>query len=557
LLHSGDVTVDFVSRRGKLFESPTIVSKQTGWISRGPPMFPTLSFGDQEFTPHDLANRSAKAAGVLASIGIAEGDTFAVMLRNSPMLVEIMLAARQIGAYFVPLNWHFKAHEAGFILRDSGAKALVIHDDLLDQICDGVPHDMPLLEVKPDAGADVQHGSGAPSRRHAIDWYARLAQAEPHTTASDRPRGMIAYTSGTTGEPKGVRRLPPRAEEVLAGAERLARMLQAGLGIRPEARCLVSAPLYHSAPASYVVLASQCGAWLRVELRFDAESTLASIDHYRISHVYLVPTMFVRLLRLPPEVRARYDLSSLQYVVSTGAPCAPNIKRAMIEWLGDVIYETYAASELGYLTSISSKEARAKPGSAGRPIEGVAIRILDDQCRDVPPGTIGKIYARQAMAPEFTYINRQQDRDAIEQEGFVTVGDIGYLDTDGYLYVTDRRSDLVLSGGVNIYPAEIEAQLIEIAGVADCAVFGVPDAEFGQSLIAVIQPSVDVVLTSKDVQAFLSERLADFKIPRVIEFRDKLPREETGKIFKRKLRDEYTARTRARTDIDQSIAVRN
>jgi len=322
----------------------------------------------------------------------------------------------------------------------------------------------------------------------------------------------------------------------------LARMFHAGLGVKPDARCLMSAPLYHSAPASYVAFASQCGAWLRVEPRFDAETTLASIERYRISHAYLVPTMYVRLLRLPREVRTRYDLSSLHYVVSTGAPCAPNIKRAMIEWLGDVVYETYAASELGYLTSISSKEARARPGSAGRPIDGVTIRILDDQCRDVPVGTIGKIYACQTMATEFTYINRQQDRDAIEQDGFLTVGDIGYVDADGYLYVTDRRSDLVLSGGVNIYPAEIEAQLIGMGGVADCAVFGVPDPEFGQSLIAVIQPTGDVTLTLKGVQAFLSERLADFKIPRVIDFRDELPREETGKIFKRKLRDEYAAR---------------
>jgi long-chain acyl-CoA synthetase len=289
------------------------------------------------------------------------------------------------------------------------------------------------------------------------------------------------------------------------------------------------------------MFASQCGAWLRVEPRFDAEATLVAIERYKISRAYLVPTMLVRLLRLPPEVRTQHDLSSLQFVVVTGAPCAPSIKRAMIEWLGDVIYEAYAASELGYMTSISSREARSKPGSAGRPIEGVTIRILDDQCRDVSVGTIGKIYTRQTLTSEFTYINRQQDRDAIEHEGFLTVGDIGYVDADGYLYVTDRRNDLVLSGGVNIYPAEIEAQLMEMAGVADCAVFGVPDPEFGQSLIAVIQPSGDIALSPEGVQAFLSKRLANFKIPNVIEFRDTLPREETGKIFKRKLRDEYAA----------------
>ena len=504
-------------------------------------MFPTLSFGDQEMTPAELAVGSAKAADVLTSIGVAEGDTFAVMLPNSPTLIEIMLAARQIGAYFVALNWHFKAGEAGYILRDSGARALVIDSDLVAQIAEGIPPDMPVLEVERNSGAGARRDGGSASLRD-IDWHARLAQATPLTKVSDRPRGMIAYTSGTTGLPKGVRRIPPGVEDAAAAAERMARMFQAGLGITPNARCLVSAPLYHSAPASYAAFAALCGAWLRLEPRFDAEATLAMIERYRISHAYLVPTMFVRLLRLPAEVRARYDLSSLQFVISTGAPCAPNIKNAMIEWFGDVINETYASSELGYLTSITAQEARAKPGSAGRPIDGVTIRILDDQGRDVAAGTIGKIYARQTLATAFTYINRQEDRDAIEQEGFLTVGDIGYVDDDGYLYVTDRRNDLVLSGSVNIYPAEIEAQLIAMAGVADCAVFGVPDSEFGQSLIAAIQPSGTVALTAEAVQAFLSERLANFKISRVVEFRDTLPREDTGKIFKRKLRDEYIAR---------------
>jgi long-chain acyl-CoA synthetase len=250
--------------------------------------------------------------------------------------------------------------------------------------------------------------------------------------------------------------------------------------------------------------------------------------------------MFVRLLRLPTDVRSSYDLSSLRFVITTGAPCAPEVKRAMIDWWGDVINETYAASELGYLTSISAQEARAKPGSAGRSIEGVSIRILDDQGRDVPCGTIGKIYVRQTLMPPFTYINRPEERVALEHEGFLTAGDIGWLDADGYLYVTDRRNDLVLSGGVNIYPAEIEAQLIAMPGVADCAVFGVPHPEFGQSLVAVVQPADGNMLTADAVRAFLAPRLAGFKIPRAIHFRSSLPREDTGKIFKRRLRDEFS-----------------
>lgn len=216
-------------------------------------MFPTLSFGEQEFSPSDLMKRSAMAAGVLASFGIAEGGTFAVMVRNSPTLIAIMLAARQIGAYFVSLNWHFKADEAGYILRDSGAKALVIHSDLLAQISRGIPDGMPLLEVKLDPSVEMPQNSSKPSVGHTIDWYTCLAQAKPLVTTSDRPRGMIPYTSGTTGQPKGVRRIPPRPEDGPAAAQRLARMYRTGLGITPDGRCLISAPLYHTAPTSYVM----------------------------------------------------------------------------------------------------------------------------------------------------------------------------------------------------------------------------------------------------------------------------------------------------------------
>jgi long-chain acyl-CoA synthetase len=496
-------------------------------------VFPTLSFGDTEIAPAELATRAAKAAGFLATIGLADGDTFAVMLRNQPALIEIMLAARQLGAYFVPLNWHFTAAETSFILRDSGAKVLIIGGDLLPGVADGIPVDMPVYRVEPLAPPPSQ-GAGNVAR----DWNAAVEAAQPLRTNSDKFRGMVPYTSGTTGQPKGVRRIPQGNPAQVA--ERMRRMYQQALGVLPGSRCLISAPLYHSAPTSYVLLAARQGAWLRLEPRFDALETLAAIERFRITDAYLVPTMYVRLLRLTAAERSRYDVSSLRFVASTGAPCPAEVKRAMIDWWGDVINETYASSELGYLTAISSKEARAKPGSAGRPIEGVTIRILDEQGHEIPDNTVGKIYARQTLMPSFTYINRQSDRDALEHDRFLTVGDIGYVDADGYLFVSDRRSDLVLSGGVNIYPAEIEAQLITMPGVADCAVFGVPDAEFGQALVAVIQPGEEVSLTAEQVRSFLATRLAGFKIPRTIVFRDELPREDTGKIFKRKLRDEFT-----------------
>ena len=508
-------------------------------------MFPTLSFGDQEFTPQEMSARSARVAGAMAAAGLKEGDTIALMLRNEPALIEVMLAARQLGVFFTPLNWHFKSEEAAYIMRDCGAKVLFAHTDLYRQIAGGIPPDVAVFALRPHPLTVSAYDIAEPATRipdGTRDWAALVAEAKPRTESAAIPRGMIAYTSGTTGRPKGVRRLPPSPEQAAALAERMAHMFQQGLGLTPDARCLISAPLYHSAPCSFANMVAQFGAWLRLEPRFDAEATLSAIERFRISHPYLVPTMYVRLLRLPEDVRNTYDLSSVEFVSSTGAPCAPDVKRAMMNWWGDVINETYASSETGYLTAISSTEARQRPGSAGRPIKGVSIRIVDDNGKEVAAGVTGKICARHELTQLFTYINRESDRKAIEYDGHVTVGDIGYLDHEGYLYVSDRRTDLVLSGGVNIYPAEIEQVLIGMAGVADCAVFGVPDAEFGQSLVAAVQTHGEAVLTAQQVRDFLSQKLANFKVPRVIEFRDDLPREDTGKIFKRRLVEEYVTR---------------
>ena len=508
-------------------------------------MFPTLSFGNEEFTPQEMSARSAQVAGAMTAIGLNEGDTIALMLRNEPALMDVMLAARQLGLYFTPLNWHFKSDEAAYIMRDCGAKALFTHTDLYQQIREGIPAEVPVLALRPHALTAAAYNIQEPARRipdGTRDWAALVAEAAPLPTSATIPRGMIAYTSGTTGMPKGVRRFPPSPEKATAFAESLAQMFQRALGLAPDARCLISAPLYHSAPCISSLIIAQFGAWLRLEPKFDAQATLSTIERLRVTHPYLVPTMYVRLLRLPEEVRHKYDLSSVKFVSSTGAPCAPDVKRAMIDWWGDVINETYASSETGYLTAISSAEARSKPGSAGRPLEGVSIKILDDDGNEVAAGAMGKIYARSFATPLFTYINREDDRKTIEHDGYVTVGDIGYLDDDGYLYVSDRRTDLVLSGGVNIYPAEIEHALIGMLGVADCAVFGIPDAEFGQSLVAAVQTHDGVSLTAQEVRDFLSKRLANFKVPRVVEFRDSLPREDTGKIFKRRLQEEYVSR---------------
>jgi long-chain acyl-CoA synthetase len=304
-------------------------------------------------------------------------------------------------------------------------------------------------------------------------------------------------------------------------------------------RALLSAPLYHSAPNSYASNVMQRGELLVLEERFDPERALAQIQDLELTHAYLVPTMYVRLLRLPEATKARYDLSSMRFVASTGSPCPAEVKRAMIEWWGPVFHESYAASELGYVTAISSEESLRKPGSAGRGAGQAVIRILDAAGRELPAGEIGLIYARQPAYPDFTYNNDARSRRELERDGLWTLGDMGFLDAEGYLYVCDRASDMVISGGVNIYPAEIEAALALMPGVRDCAVFGIPDAEFGEVLCAAVQPEPGASLSQEKIASYLKARLADYKVPRTVTFHDELPREESGKIFKRRLRAPY------------------
>jgi len=306
-------------------------------------------------------------------------------------------------------------------------------------------------------------------------------------------------------------------------------------------RALVSAPLYHSAPNLYAMQALLHGSLLVVEPRFDAERTLTLIERHRLTNIYLVPTMYVRLLRLPPQTRRRYDLSSLRFISSTGSPCPPDVKRAMIDWVGPIITETYAASELGHVTFIGSREWLERPGSVGRPLGQGVVKILDDEGRELPPGEVGLIYCRQPAYPDFTYTNNPEARRALERDGLWCVGDMGYLDAAGYLYVADRKSDMVISGGVNIYPAEIEAVLMTMPGIADCAVFGIPDAEFGEALAAAVQLRSDDGITGDDIQRYLREKIAGYKVPRVVTFHEALPREDSGKIFKRLLRAPYWA----------------
>jgi long-chain acyl-CoA synthetase len=477
-------------------------------------MTATLRFGSREIAPAVFDAAARRAATRLERLGVGEGDVVCMLLHNQPAYIEVMSAARLLGAYSCPINWHYKTDEAGWILRDSGAKVLVTDAALRAQIEGGIPE---AVAVVTDHAWPEAAWSGAPRT----------------------PRLSMPYTSGTTGRAKGVRRIPPPPGQapIVEALNREGMTLVHG--IEPGMRALLSAPLYHSAPNGYSIQAMLNGELLVLEERFDAERTLSLIEEFRLTHAYLVPTMYVRLLRLNDEIKKRYDLTSMRFVSSTGSPCPAEIKRAMIEWWGPVFNESYAASELGYVTSISSAEALRKPGSAGRALGKAALRILDEAGRELPRGEVGLIYARQPAFPDFVYNNDAEARRRVERDGLWTMGDMGYLDADGYLYICDRASDMVISGGVNIYPAEIEATLALMPGVRDCAVFGIPDEEFGEALCAAVQPEPGASVSSADVQSFLKSRIAAYKVPRQIDFHAALPREDSGKIFKRRLRAPY------------------
>jgi long-chain acyl-CoA synthetase len=501
-------------------------------------MVATLIAGERILDGAAALARAARGVGGLDRLGVREGDVVAVMLRNDIAFLEAMLIARTAGCYFCPVNWHFKAEEAGHILRDSGAKVLIVHADLLAQIEGAVPAGVAVIAVEPSAHLRAAFRLDAERCRCPVDmleWEGWLASASSYGGPPRQPRGSLYYSSGTTGRPKGIKRAPLTPEDVA----RMAETARIAFGIEPGMRTVMVAPLYHSAPASYGLFSLLMGELAVIRARLDAEALLADIAHHAISHLYLVPTHLVRLLRLPEEVKRRYDLRSVKFVACTGSPCPPEVKRAMIDWWGPVINEGYASSEAGFITMCSSQEALARPGTVGRVLPRAEARILDEDGCELPPLMPGTIYCRNGNYTNFTYVNNDAARRAIERDGLITVGDVGYFDSDGYLYICDRKADMVISGGVNIYPAEIEAALVALAGVVDCAVFGIPDAEFGEALAAHVQLQPGTSLSREMVQTHLRARLADYKVPRVIEFAPELPREESGKIFKRKLREPY------------------
>lgn len=480
----------------------------------------------------EVLARGTHLAGGLRRLGLQEGDVVAVLLRNDPVVADVIFACRTAGTYYCPINWHFTAEEVRFLLEDSGARVLIAHADLLPALRAVVPAGVAVLAV-----AGTHPGTAA----DAIEYEPWLAAQTPYDGPRVAPRGHLAYTSGTTGRPKGVLRDAVPLDQLDDQLARMRSVVAKAIGVVPGCRALMSAPLYHSAPGVFIQNALQMAERLVLTPRFDAEQVLALVEEHRIDVLYLVPIMYVRLLKLPAEVRARYDLSSIRFVASTGSPCAPEVKRAMIEWFGPVIHETYASSEAGMITVATPEDAAQRPGTAGRPVDAASVRILDEAGQPCAPGETGLVYVRQPAYPDFTYLNNDAARRAIDREGRVTLGDLGYLDADGYLFICDRASDMVISGGVNIYPAEIEHELVRYPGVADCVVFGVPDDEYGERLHGVIEPMPGAEIVPAAVIDWLKARLSGFKVPRTIEITARLPRDETGKLAKRRLRDQHWA----------------
>ena len=488
----------------------------------------------------DIQANAARGASGFAALGLREDDSVALMLRNDFPTFEVNMAAGQLGVYGVPINWHFTPEEAGYILADSGAKVLIAHSDLLAQIASGVPGHVKVLVVPMPEEIAAAYNVPPEKQRgpEGLEtWDAFVARHAPNAEPPKAARGSMIYTSGTTGRPKGVRRRPAAPELQALAAGEAGKYW--GIKADPSTVVMMNGPMYHSAPAAYGMGSARLGLNMVLQPRFEAEDMLRLIDRHKVSHMHIVPTMFVRLLRLPDEVKRRYDLSSLRWVTHGAAPCAPAVKRQMIDWWGPVINEYYGATETGIVVWHNSEEALRKPGTVGHVVDGGTLRIVDEQGRDVKPGEVGEIYLRGPHLSEFTYNNDAAKRREVALGDLVTVGDVGYQDADGYVFLCDRKRDMIISGGVNIYPAEIESVLIQMPGVRDCAVFGVPDEEFGEQICAYVEPQAGAPLQASDVRAYLGGHLARYKVPKVVEFIPALPREDSGKIFKRKLRNPY------------------
>jgi long-chain acyl-CoA synthetase len=490
---------------------------------------------DPDGTEHAAAGLLARVNQIthgLRQLGLRPGDGIATLLPNGIAPLEVYLAAQQAGWYFTPVNWHFTAAEVEYIVRDSEAKAFFADERFAAAAARaadaaGIPH-----------AARISYG-----RIPGFVPVTGLRAGQPDTMPAGRTAGAsMHYTSGTTGRPKGVRR--PLADLSPDDAAELSSVLLHFFGMAPgePGVHLVTSPNYHTAVTLFAGGCLHMGHTLVYMDRWEAEDTLAKVDRYRVTSTHMVPTQFKRMLMLPEPVRRRYDLSSMRWLIHAAAPCPVRIKQAMLDWWGPCVYEYYAATEGGG-TIATPADWLARPGTVGRPWPVSEILVADDDGRQCPPGVPGTVYMKMSLL-DFVYKGDPGKTAANRLGEFFTVGDVGFLDDDGFLFLCDRKADMIISGGVNIYPAEIEAELMAHPKVADVAVFGVPDEDWGEQVKAVVQPAEGERSgpeLAAELVASLDGRLSRMKWPKTVDFIAEMPRDPTGKLQKRRLRDPYWA----------------
>jgi long-chain acyl-CoA synthetase len=479
----------------------------------------------------ELLARANRLVHGLRALGMARGDALATVLPNGAEALELYLAALQAGWYLVPINHHLTGAETAYIVRDAEAKALIVHERFAEASVAAVD------ELDYPAAARFTVGD-TPGFRP----YAELSAGQPDGSPVQRTAGQVMnYTSGTTGRPKGVRRklIDADPDEVMS----LFGMYLMLFGIQPGGANvhLCGSPLYHTAVLVFAGSSLHFGHSVVVMDKWGPEAMLELIERHRVTTSHMVPTQFHRLLGLPEAVRSRYDLSSLRAMVHAAAPCPIDIKRRMLDWWGPVVWEYYAASEGGG-TVVSPQEWLEKPGTVGKAWPTSEVRILDEEGGAVAPGEIGTVYMKLGGGQDFEYHGDERKTRENRRDGFFTVGDVGYLDADGFLFLRDRKIDMIISGGANIYPAEIESVLLVHPKVGDVAVFGIPDDDWGEQVKAVVEPADGVAAGPAlvdELVAFCRERLAKYKCPKSIDFITEMPRDPNGKLYKRKLRDPY------------------
>ena len=486
----------------------------------------TVTFGEYEA-------RSNQVAHFLRDAGLRRGDHIAVFIENSPQLLEIEGGAERTGLYYTLVNTYLGAEEVAYIVANSQAKVL-FSSVARREVAEAVTAKCP--------GLDRMLMTGPAPLPAGWEPYDAVVGGYPAVPVPGESLGAaMLYSSGTTGQPKGILRDLPTGGpgEPLPVME----FVRGIFGFREGMTYLNPAPLYHAAPQASVAAALRMGCTVIVMEHFDPEQWLALVERYRVTHCQMVPVMFNRLLRLPDEVRARYDTSSLEYIIHAAAPCPVHVKQAMIDWLGPIINEYYGATEANGFTFCTAAEWLAHPGTVGRPVLG-ELSILDGEGKECPTGTDGTIWFRGATAFEY-FQDPGKTAESRSSDGMASaVGDIGHVDADGYLYLTVRKSYMIISGGVNIYPQETENILSAHPAVLDVAVIGVPNGDLGEEVKAVVQlvdPAAAGPRLAEDLIAYCRDRLAHFKCPRTVDFVPELPRSETGKLYKRILRDAYWA----------------